>query len=395
MTKVSESSRRAARALGERLARVGQEEPRRASFTDVGTVESVLADGTALVSYRGGTIGPLPMTCDCVCAAKGRSCVIAIDGPIVRVIGIVARSSTDFEVPATSVTGALPVSHGGTGATTAASARSSLGLGSTPVTLARYGGYKAGAKVFIIGHSELPTDSNISSGYVRIWASWGGCNGNWKNEADVTFNMRNDVSALVSKLTIVNNNDCLSVRRDSSGVLWFYIYVEDEYYSTDVRAAGEQFVADSKWQSSIPDGSLVWSSDNPTGYVAHRNELYSGMSIGTGLKASGRTLSVDNGAYVRCPSARRLFTGSIVRTVGAGTDSVVVFTDAKFKSLFGRSININGGDFVGFFNGDARANDVHVEGSSYLSTDKSVYAVLNKTRTYALDIRLNYVVVLV
>ena len=84
-----------------------------------------------------------------------------------------------------------------------------------------------------------------------------------------------------------------------------------------------------------------------------------------------------------------------MRTVGAGTDSVVVFTDAKFKSLFGRSININGGDFVGFFNGDARTNDVHVEGSSYLSTDKSVYAVLNKTRTYALDIRLNDVVVLV
>lgn len=128
MTKVSESSRRAARALGERLARVGQEEPRRASFTDVGTIESVLADGTALVSYRGGTIGPLPMTRDCVCAAKGRSCVIAIDGPIVRVIGIVAMSSTDFEVPATAVTGTLPVSNGGTGATTAASARASLGL---------------------------------------------------------------------------------------------------------------------------------------------------------------------------------------------------------------------------------------------------------------------------
>ena len=115
----------------------------------------------------------------------------------------------------------------------------------------------------------------------------------------------------------------------------------------------------------------------------------------SGLKFNDGTLSVDNGAYVRCPSARRLFTGSVVRTVGAGADSVVVFTDAEFKSLFGRSINISGGDFVGFFNGDARANDVHVDGSSYLSTDKSVYAVLNKNRTYALDIRLNYVVVLV
>lgn len=133
MTKVSESSRRAARALGERLARVGQEEPRRASFTDVGTIESVLSDGTALVSYRGGTIGPLPMTCDCVGAGGGRTCVIAIDGPIVRVVGIVARSSTDALVPAhrqdaSTIDGALPVAHGGTGATTAASARASLGL---------------------------------------------------------------------------------------------------------------------------------------------------------------------------------------------------------------------------------------------------------------------------
>lgn len=246
MTKVSESSRRAARALGERLARVGQEEPRRASFTDVGTIESVLADGTALVSYRGGTIGPLPMTCDCVCAAKGRSCVIAIDGPIVRVIGIVARSSTDFEVPATSLTGTLPMSHGGTGATTAASARASLGL-----------------------------------------------------------------------------------------------------------------------------------------------------AVGAGLVTDGTTLSVDNGAYVRCSAARRLFTGSAVRTVGAGADSVRVFTDTQFKDLFGRSISTSEGDFVGFLNGDAVANDAHVEGSSYVSSDKSVYAVLNKSRSPNMNIRLNYLVVLV
>ena len=81
--------------------------------------------------------------------------------------------------------------------------------------------------------------------------------------------------------------------------------------------------------------------------------------------------------------------------MGAGADSVMVFTDADFKRLFGRSINIFGGDFVGFFNGDALANDVHVDGSSYVSTDKSVYSVLNKTRTNAKDIRINYVVILV
>lgn len=246
----ADEGRRAARALGERLARVGQDSPHRASFTDTATIEQVMADGTALVSYRGGTIGPLPITCDCVGAGRGRTCVIAIDGPIVRVVGIVARSSTDALVPAhrqdaSTIDGALPVAHGGTGATTAASARASLGL-----------------------------------------------------------------------------------------------------------------------------------------------------AVGAGLVTDGTTLSVDNGAYVRCSAARRLFTGSVVRTVGAGSDSVRVFTDSQFKDRFGRSVSISGGDFVGFFNGDAVANDAHVEGSSYVSSDKSVYAVLDSSRPANASIRFNYLVVL-
>lgn len=50
---------------------------------------------------------------------------------------------------------------------------------------------------------------------------------------------------------------------------------------------------------------------------------------------------------------------------------------------------------MGFLNGDAVANDAHVEGSSYVSSDKSVYAVLNKSRSANMNIRLNYLVVLV
>ena len=53
-----------------------------------------------------------------------------------------------------------------------------------------------------------------------------------------------------------------------------------------------------------------------------------------------------------------------------------------------------GGDFVGFFNGDAVANDAHVEGSSYVSSDNSVYAVLDRSRPANASIRLNYLVVL-
>lgn len=142
--------------------------------------------------------------------------------------------------------------------------------------------------------------------------------------------------------------------------------------------------------STIASGTL-----NPARLPPATTSSPGAVSVGGGLKVSGGRLSVDNGAYVSCPSARRLFTGSVVRKVDSGADSVVVFTDSKFKRLFGRSINISGGDFVAFFNGDAVANDVHVDGSSYLSANKSVYAVLNKKKTNAMDIRLNYVVVLV
>lgn len=83
-----------------------------------------------------------------------------------------------------------------------------------------------------------------------------------------------------------------------------------------------------------------------------------------------------------------------MRTVGAGSDSVRVFTDDQFKGLFGRSISTSGGDFVGFLNGDAVANNAHVEGSSYVSSDRSVYAVLDRSRTANASIRLNYLVVL-
>lgn len=139
MTEISPETRRAARALGERLAAAGRDDaPRRASFTDVGTIEEVMADGTALVSYRGGTIGPLPMTCDCVCATRGRACVIAIDGPIVRVIGILARSSSDFPMPA--------------------------------ATAAALGGVKVGSGLAVADDGTLSVDNGA---YVKLL--WSGC----------------------------------------------------------------------------------------------------------------------------------------------------------------------------------------------------------------------------
>lgn len=88
----------------------------------------------------------------------------------------------------------------------------------------------------------------------------------------------------------------------------------------------------------------------------------------------------------------RLSVGTITRIVPATANSVRVWTVSEFKSSFGRDFSPTS-DVVVFMNGDGNANDVHVDGSQYYSGD--IYANLNKTRTAAADIRLNYIVALV
>lgn len=297
MTDIDPATRRAARALGERLASAARDDsPRRASFTDVGTIEEVMADGTALVSYRGGTIGPLPMTTDCVCAARGRSCVIAIDGPIVRVIGIIARSSTDFELPASTITGTLGVSHGGTGATTAAGARSSLGVEQSPLLVnGRFHG--TGSKYFLIAKSSLPTNDNACAGYVRVRADFGGWTAPTRTTVDVTVHLRSLDVSVVQCVPPASPGSLLQVKQDPSGYVWVYLWMSEEYYYASVRVDGEQFERLGTWGGE-PSGDVKWTSSMYQSYT-WRKRLYAGAMVGSGLKFHDGTLSVDNGAYVR------------------------------------------------------------------------------------------------
>ncbi|MFR3998457.1 MAG: hypothetical protein ACLTZW_05850 [Paratractidigestivibacter faecalis] len=87
----------------------------------------------------------------------------------------------------------------------------------------------------------------------------------------------------------------------------------------------------------------------------------------------------------------RLFVGTAVRTVPATADSVRVWTGSEFKSSFGRDFSASS-DVVVFMNGDAFANDVHVDGSQHYQGN--IYANLNKTRASGASIRLNYIVAL-
>lgn len=300
MTDIDPATRRAARALGERLASAARDDsPRRASFTDVGTIEEVMADGTALVSYRGGTIGPLPMTTDCVCAARGRSCVIAIDGPIVRVIGIIARSSTDFELPASTITGTLGVSHGGTGATTAAGARSALGLQGLGAIdrylLSRTSGSAGWVK---LGAWNGSSDSAI----LILDLYWGeGYNGGAHQNCHTRIFVKNGWQSTLSATTafgVTVYNDGTS--NDTSKV---EVYVGAySHNGCNVFVYTPWPYADGFYTVQLSGGTWEHISRNVSGTSNVKQDLQycrGSFKAGSGLKVEDNgTLSVDNGAYV-------------------------------------------------------------------------------------------------
>lgn len=289
MTDIDPATRRAARALGERLASAARDDSlRRASFTDVGTIEEVMTDGTALVSYRGGTIGPLPMTCDCVCAARGRSCVIAIDGPIVRVIGVIARSPTDFELPASCVTGTLPVSHGGTGATTAAGARSALGVrewwGSIPESSSKTSYTKLGTWSGSSDKTNLEIRAYVSDPQGRMIDAYVfNC---WQSSKSAT-------GAFGCNYSTTNGGaeSPVIVRATAHDVCEVWMQHNAAYQNGNYFArwtSGTWAPADSTTTTAPSSGVLQASSLVPGGFKA-----------GSGLSFSDGTLSVDNGAYVK------------------------------------------------------------------------------------------------
>lgn len=85
----------------------------------------------------------------------------------------------------------------------------------------------------------------------------------------------------------------------------------------------------------------------------------------------------------------RLFVGTNVVTVYAGGDSALVWTKSQFVSTFGKKFN-SSRDSVYFMNGDAAANDVHVDGASFVSG--SIYATINKKMSVNAQLRVNYII---
>lgn len=87
-----------------------------------------------------------------------------------------------------------------------------------------------------------------------------------------------------------------------------------------------------------------------------------------------------------------MFAGSKVVTVGAGADSVMVWSRNYFANKFGKNFNSSDGDVVVFMNGDGIANSAHVDGSTYVGGD--IYAVLDRSSSANANLRVNYIVAL-
>lgn len=84
--------------------------------------------------------------------------------------------------------------------------------------------------------------------------------------------------------------------------------------------------------------------------------------------------------------------GSIIKTVAAKNDSVVVFTDDDINKMFGTSGSTNENTAVVFSDADSNATQsIHLDGTSYLSN--KWYATYSKTFSGSTSVRINYIIV--
>ena len=84
-----------------------------------------------------------------------------------------------------------------------------------------------------------------------------------------------------------------------------------------------------------------------------------------------------------------MFCGSVVRTPTSSGNSVPLFTDAQFISLFGRSFD-KAKDCVCLMNGDGGATGVHFDGCTYLNG--TIHATF--AGNVGAAVRINYIVAL-
>lgn len=95
-----------------------------------------------------------------------------------------------------------------------------------------------------------------------------------------------------------------------------------------------------------------------------------------------------NGVKVILNSVK-IITGTMIKTV-LNNNAVSMWTLSEFKSKYGFDYS-TGKTIIIANNGDGDANDAHIDGVTYMSSNRTIYAVLDRISNY--PIRINYAII--
>lgn len=234
-----------------------------------GTIKAKNSNGTLDVEIDGVTIQQMKATISCMMSDVGDRAIILKAGPIMTCLDVISRDRF------TAVTTAV----------------NSLRLFTTPTALTNeIKKNPEGKRVyFIIGHSSADAQKK---GLIRAVGSIGDTRGENRCSFDIVLDFTKPVTVHVNHLA-TSSTAGISVRKASDGRLWLYAWTTSVLSFNSVSAAVlHQSAVDGYWKDSAPEGELIWSGDSAASSSISPG-LFSGMSIGTGLEASGKTLAAD------------------------------------------------------------------------------------------------------
>lgn len=310
---------------------------RRISSLGVSVRPATVTQESPLMVRLDGAKTPAPARVSGELSVGSRVLVLS-SGTTLSVIG--GSDGGDVEVSDLAGDFVLPVSRGGTGATSASAACTSLGAAPRSAAL-MYKGTLSSANnmnsvtepgIYYVGSSYPSNWCGISWAYVVVIAG----------------------SGVIHQL-------CVGLGPSN--------YYERHYSGSPATWQS--------WQRVISPYSLPAATAFTRG----------GVRVGSGLKVSGDVISVDNGAYVRSSGSYRVFVGS--KNVTVSNTTPLLFNDSQYRAIVGRGWN-GGGDCILAMNGNWAASHVHVEGVVYNPSTKYLCVMTNEATGAPMQV--NYVI---